>query len=358
MAHRNAQPQTQSTHRAARNRPVRLVFALILGLLLIGCASASSAGSVQAATVGISHQGGDAVMVSSMSVSEVVGPGQSGGDGGLVFELSDGSPDGGAVAQLPVAPADALSADETAALLARLPALTGQTGDKVDFNLPEETLPAPRPGDTVESTFPPKEALTPPVQPDPGPLAVLRYSPEGDVSLAPFLSVTFNQPMVPLTSLDNLAAMNIPVKLNPQPEGVWRMVGTKTVVFEPTTRFPMATSYEATVPAGLSSVLGKSLDEAVSWTFTTPPPTLQNSYPSGQTVRNPIFFAAFDQQIDPVAVLKTVSITAGGQSFTATLATADEMAGGSQRGPSWPRAPGMAAGWPSGPRICCPTTPR
>ncbi|MBP7963970.1 MAG: Ig-like domain-containing protein [Caldilineaceae bacterium] len=325
MARRNAQPQTQSTHRATRNRPGRLVFALILGLLLIGCASASSSRSVQAATVGVTNQGGEAVMVSSMSVSEFA-PGQPVGEGGLVFGLSDGTPGGDAVAQLPVAPAEPLSADETAALIARLAALTGQIGDKVDFNLPEAILPPPRPGDTVESTFPPQEDLAPPVQPDPGPLAVLRYSPVGDVALAPFLSVTFNQPMIPLTSLEDMADLDMPVKLTPQPEGTWRWVGTKTVLFEPTTRFPMATEYEVAVPAGIVSQAGKTLDQTVTWTFTTPPPTLQNSYPGGQTVRNPIFFAAFDQQIDPAAVLKTVAITAGGQTFTATLVTADEVA--------------------------------
>lgn len=266
-------------------------------------------------------------MVSSISVNDIVAPEQSGGDGGLVFELSDGTPAGDAATQLPVALAEALPGDETAALLDRLPALTGQTGDKVDFNLPEEILPPPRPGDTVESTFPPKEALTPPAQPDPGPLAVLRYSPEGDLPLAPFLSVTFNQPMVPLTSLDDLSALDVPVKLDPQPEGAWRWVGTKTVLFEPTTRFPMATNYEVAVPAGIVSQAGKTLDQTVKWTFTTPPPIVQNSYPGGQTVRNPLIFVAFDQQIDPAAVLKTIAIRAGGQSFTATLATADQVAG-------------------------------
>ena len=115
-------------------------------------------------------------MVSSMSVSEVA-PGQPVGDGGLIFGLSDGTPGGDAVAQLPVAPAEPLSADETAALIARLAALTGQTGDKVDFNLPEAILPPPRPGDTVESTIPPQEELAPPLHPDPGPQADQRNRP-------------------------------------------------------------------------------------------------------------------------------------------------------------------------------------
>ena len=34
-----------------------------------------------------------------------------------------------------------------------------------------------------------------------GPLEVLRYAPQGAIPLAPFLNVTFNQPMVPLATL-------------------------------------------------------------------------------------------------------------------------------------------------------------
>ena len=41
---------------------------------------------------------------------------------------------------------------------------------------------------------------------------------------------------------------------------------------EPDPRFPMATTYTATVAAGTESAVGGSLDEAHSWTFTTPPP--------------------------------------------------------------------------------------
>jgi hypothetical protein len=38
-----------------------------------------------------------------------------------------------------------------------------------------------------------------------GPLQVLRYAPEGEIPLAPFVDVPFNQPMVPLGTLESLA---------------------------------------------------------------------------------------------------------------------------------------------------------
>src|SRR6185369_16807393 len=110
------------------------------------------------------------------------------------------------------------------------------------------------------------------------PLDVLRYSPEGDVPLAPQLSITFSRPMVSLSSQEEAAA-NVPVELSPQPPGKWRWLGTRTLVFEPTGRFPMATQYSVTVPAGTKSTGGRTLANPKTWTFTTPPPTIVQSYP-------------------------------------------------------------------------------
>ena len=78
---------------------------------------------------------------------------------------------------------------------------------------------------------------------------MLRHSAEGEVPLAPPLSVTFSQPMVAVTSHADLAAVARPVRLSPEPPGQWRWVGTKTLIFEPTGRFPMATDYRVEVPA-------------------------------------------------------------------------------------------------------------
>ncbi len=215
----------------------------------------------------------------------------------------------------PVPPAETqpLTAQETEALLKRLAALEDQTGDQQEFRLPPETLPAPRPGETIEQEFPPAETAPPVTQPAAGPLQVLRYSPEGAVDQAPFLSITFDQPMVPLTAHADLAAQDVPVRLSPQPEGHWKWLGTRTLVFQPSFRFPMATEYTVEVPAGTTSATGGKLAQAVRWTFSTPPPKLTASYPpDGPQVRNPLLFAAFDQRIDPAAVLETIQVREGG----------------------------------------------
>ena len=66
----------------------------------------------------------------------------------------------------------------------------------------------------MEQSFPPDADA--PQQPTPeaaGPLEVLRYSPEGEIPIAPFISVTFNQPMVALATLEDLAQQDVPAQI-------------------------------------------------------------------------------------------------------------------------------------------------
>jgi hypothetical protein len=46
------------------------------------------------------------------------------------------------------------------------------------------------------------------------------------------VNITFNQPMVPLGTLEDLAKEEVPVKLEPDLAGTWRWLGTKTLTFE------------------------------------------------------------------------------------------------------------------------------
>ena len=235
-------------------------------------------------------------------------------------QLSEGSEVPVTYEPLPVADTQPLPEQDTLRLLARLPELVAEEADVRTFRLPAKTLPAPRPGETIAQPFPPEEEVVGPEAPVAAPLKVLRYSPEGDVPLAPYLSITFDQPMVAVTSLADLAAEQVPIKLDPLPEGTWRWVGTKTLMFEPLTRFPMATEYTVTVPKGTTSAVGGKLEETVQWRFATPPPQVTSSYPvDGPHRRDPVMFVAFDQRIDPAAVLKSIQVKAKGRSYPLEL---------------------------------------
>ncbi len=250
---------------------------------------------------------------------------------GLTLILSEGaqSPQGSTAP--PLATTEPLSDAETQAILDRLPPLESAAELTTTFRLPEASLPPPIPGETVEQSFPPPATPEAPATPEIGPLGVMRYAPEGEIPIAPFLNVTFNQPMVPLATLDQLAAEDVPVKLTPEMPGVWKWLGTQTLTFEyrsdEMNRFPMATEFTAEVPAGTTSAVGGVLAEAVRWTFRTPAPQVVANYPnSGPQPRDPLLFVAFNQAIDPAAVLATIRASASGQTFPLRLATEAEIA--------------------------------
>ena len=245
-------------------------------------------------------------------------------------QLSEGQSQPQTAVPVPQATGVPLTVAEIEQVLARLPALTAEPQDQTDFRLANEPIPPPRTGETISEAFPPKEQVIQPGQGEVGPLEVLRYAPEGEIPLAPFVNITFNQPMVPLGTLEDLAAKDVPVKLEPALTGTWRWLGTKTLTFEYDSdlidRLPKATAYKVTIPAGTKSATGGVLEKTVTWTFSTPPPKVVNTYPydTPQPV-DPLFFVAFDQRIDPAAVLETIRVGAGSQSVSLKLATQAEV---------------------------------
>ena len=161
-----------------------------------------------------------------------------------------------------------------AEILSRLPGWDGGEAEQEPFNWPVQSTPPPRTGLTIDEPFPPAEA--PPVEEVPtGPLHVVRYQPEGEVGIAPYLAVTFDQPMVAVGTVAQVGAADVPVTITPALDGRWQWIGTKTLRFDYESaaidRLPMATTYTVTVPAGTTSTSGGELAETVSWQFTTPP---------------------------------------------------------------------------------------
>jgi alpha-2-macroglobulin len=246
---------------------------------------------------------------------------------GLRFRLSEGAEVSEKAAPLGVvAQATKLSESETARVLQRLPPLKTESDDEQEFALRERSLPAPRAGATVLNAFPSTDERRAPDANAGGELQVLRYSPQGEVPLAPQLSLTFSQPMVAVTSQEEAAA-SVPVALQPQPAGRWRWLGTKTLIFDPDEqRLPMATEYAVTVPAGTRSANGGATGKSVTWKFSTPPPKLTAKYPEGIPVRrDAVIFMEFDQRVDAEAVLRTVRVRGAVSPLKIRLATVDEI---------------------------------
>jgi alpha-2-macroglobulin len=245
---------------------------------------------------------------------------------GLQLKLSEGAPVEERMARVATAPATKLSDSEAQNVLKRLQPIKNEPDDQQDFAIRDRSLPPPRTGKTIEASFPPSEKIATPERVETGPLAVLRYSPEGDVPLAPQLSVTFSQPMVAVTSHGDATAGSLPVRLTPQPPGHWRWVGTKTLLFEPDGRFPMATAYAVEIPAGTKSATGATLAASKSWKFATPPPQVKASYPNdGPTIRDPLMFVEFDQRINPASVIDTIRVSSGDREWKTRIARSGEV---------------------------------
>jgi alpha-2-macroglobulin len=253
------------------------------------------------------------------------------------IELSEGQPVPQPFATLPPAVGDPLTEAEIDQILRRLAALEPASVEQTEFRLPADPLPPPRPGQTVEQEFPPAESADRPDVDESGPLEVLRFAPEGEIPIAPFVSITFDQAMVPLTTLADLAEKDVPVKIEPTLPGTWRWLGTKTLTFEYDSdlidRLPKATEYRVTIPAGTQSLSGGELAESVTWTFSTPPPVVVATYPfDTPQPLEPLFLVAFDQRIDPAAVLETIQVYAGNTRVDLRLATEEEIEQAAQNG--------------------------
>ena len=296
-------------------------------------ASGSGGDGGSAASGSGGNGGGDGSAPRPAATASGGGLGGSGRGTALTVRLSEGDVIGGlsvpAVSRVDGRPLDAA---DISAVTDRLPPWDEDDGsDTVDFNRPPETLPPPRTGETVDRPFPAVPDLGAP-EVDPGSLTVLRVQPEGEVGIAPFVSITFNQPMVPLATVGQLDDLDVPATITPSLPGRWQWIGTRTLRFEHDPgifdRLPMATSYVVEVPAETTSQSGGELAEAVRFEFETPTPNMTWLIPQHDSLDlQPVFLAAFDQRIEPAAALEAITFTADGDQHPIRLATEAEIEG-------------------------------
>ncbi len=242
-----------------------------------------------------------------------------------MFELFEVATEEG-LDRIPVPPTTAIPEEAARALLARLPPLAEEI--TTPFTLRKGSLQPPTAEVRVLRELFPKPVPTEAApNPPPGELTVLRFQPEGDVPVARNLSVTFSLPMVPISGNAELAQRERPVTLTPEPKGSWRWLGTRTLLFAPERRFPMATEYRVDVQSGARAMDGSPLETGRSFSFSTPPASLRRTHPRGEAVGlSPILFASFDQLVDPASVLETIAVSAEGLRQAVVLATPEELA--------------------------------
>ena len=316
---------------AYRRRRSAVAAVLAASLIVVACTSNSGSTVPTKTTNGT---GTSTVLTSStVPTTQPAGKGGTNPNGvQLVSRLRLSAGHSTAAAARPVAQVVGTPLDEAGvqAVESRLPAWVIQQTLTTPFNWPTESKPVPVAGNPVTVPFPPTTDAAPPAITT-GALHVLRYQPEGAVAIAPFVSITFDQPMVPVETLGQLAGADVPATITPSIPGHWQWIGTSTLRFDATSdvvdRLPMATNFTVDVPAGTRSATGGVLADAVSFTFSTPTVSLQSFGPTGESLTlTPTFVATFDQRIVPQAVLDTVVVKADDQQQPVRLVTAVELA--------------------------------
>lgn len=253
------------------------------------------------------------------------------------LELTEGTPEIEAAAPAnKILHASALPVERLKELLKRLPPAVAPEKSE-DFNIPAGVTPPARPGKLISIPFPPKDtAAAPPVKPQVkvGPLTVIRKGPEGSLSNAGDVSVTFSQAMIPLSDAESeVITGNKPVHITPEPKGKWRWVGTQTLLFKPDGKhLPNATTYKIEIPKGTKSVLGGTLANTVAWTINTPPASLESftpddansSYQQSHDI-DQIMYAVFNQDVDASKALAAIHVSEGKIQHSLRLATEQEI---------------------------------
>ncbi len=244
---------------------------------------------------------------------------------GLEFTLSEGDSRTPRPDRTPEATTRELSSREADRLLGRLSALPEPRPET--FQLPVQSRRRPA-AQTVERSFPPeKDRTRPAVLDSEGPLRIVRRAPEGSVTAAARITVTFDEPIGEIGADPTIADDDPPFRLTPPTDGRWRWLSPKTLVFETESgRLPMATSFKVTARPSWRSPTGRRFDERFSWSFETPAPRVVGWHPSGNQVRPQVIQSLdFDQAVDPDEIRRFLVVKAGDRSFPIRAPTDREL---------------------------------
>ena len=110
------------------------------------------------------------------------------------------------------------------------------------------------------------------------------------------ITIAFNRPMVPISTLDEVAANKLPIEVTPATEGKFKWISTRALQFIPKEKLISSSYYHVTIRPGFTSVEGLPVAGFDS-SFTTRP--LRYSHTSSGTIRyNEPIRVSFNQPVD------------------------------------------------------------
>lgn len=121
------------------------------------------------------------------------------------------------------------------------------------------------------------------------------------------ITIVFNRPMVPLTTLSQQEEVELPITITPKTPGRFKWISTRNLQFVPETTLIPSSNYTVEIRSGLYSMDGLPI-APVTHSFVTRP--LRYEYMSDEQVgyRSPMIIA-FNQPVDIEATKKQISVS-------------------------------------------------
>ncbi len=136
-----------------------------------------------------------------------------------------------------------------------------------------------------------------------------------DIDPATLVTVLFNHPVVPLTTLKEQAELPQPLSFNPPIEGLAEWLNTSILVFRPTHPLPGGTSFTGRLNADLKDTSGNPLASDYTWTFSTAAPRVitVSPDPRGSLARvDTAITVQFDQDVEAISALQAFKLLGPG----------------------------------------------
>lgn len=111
------------------------------------------------------------------------------------------------------------------------------------------------------------------------------------------ITIIFNRPMVPLTTLQELDQKDVPVEILPPTEGKFKWVSTRNLQFIPKNRLVRSSNYSVKIKDGLISMDGLEI-KGMQSAFKSLPIRLLSEDTSNALIYNQPFILSFNQPID------------------------------------------------------------
>jgi len=153
-------------------------------------------------------------------------------------------------------------------------------------------------------------------------LEVLAATPKGEVSSiseAQTIAVIFNQPMVEVSEETQTEKNTGPLKFEPEVNGKYRWLGSRTLIFSPSDTLRLATTFRVTVPKGLKALSGKELQEDYTFEFTTLRVGLVRIEPTYRVRLEDEIILGFNQSVTPDVAKKITLRTESGSEVKFTV---------------------------------------